>query len=227
MWTDICCLGVSTHGIFQDLSNAHMNSKFEILGFGLPNGLSLLSLACRIYLHIYILKWMLCVLEQRDRQEIVHSMINGYDVNQANSKGQTALHIAAQAGHRNVLCVLIAFKANVEAVDKEDKTAFDVASTDECREELLLVRQRDWTPLMMASKRGGADGVLSLLNDSVSSSTHETLIDAINDMKETALLIAIKNDNVPAVKELLRWKASPEAADKSEKNCIHHAMSVQ
>ena len=65
-------------------------------------------------------------------------MQKGAEVEAENSKGQTALHIAARCGSiKNVMILLFDGKANPMVQDKDNKTPLHYASTDEILEILL------------------------------------------------------------------------------------------
>lgn len=63
----------------------------------------------------------------------------GAEVNTTNALGQTALHVAANAGYAEILRTLIEAGANTGAVDHEGRTAIDLITHERLRSDVVMM----------------------------------------------------------------------------------------
>jgi len=81
---------------------------------------------------------------ERGRVEIVDILLRANArVNETDKLGSTACHVAAEYGHHDVLAPLLARRPNLDAVDVDGRTAFDIAlmlcHNDRGRSALMLL----------------------------------------------------------------------------------------
>ena len=67
---------------------------------------------------------------------------DGYSPDDCDSLGNTSVHLAACAGHHNVLKILLADGAQISVFNKFRNTPFDIAITTETRQLLLNEKER-------------------------------------------------------------------------------------
>lgn len=77
---------------------------------------------------------------------------NGADINAKDMLKMTALHWAAQHGHREVAELLLRYGADVHCLSKFDKTPFDIAM-DTSNTELMILLQVDGRRVGMGRDR--------------------------------------------------------------------------
>jgi hypothetical protein len=75
-----------------------------------------------------------------------------------NSSAQTAVHLAAENGNELVVQALLVAKANPDAVNKDGKSSLEVAIANghSCSDAFKRIGADGWTPLMVASEKGGS-----------------------------------------------------------------------
>jgi len=97
----------------------------------------------RAYLFICLLTYLLCFQVVRGRLEAVCLLLNcrGIDVNCYNNDGWTALHLAAEMGHLELLKLFIASKAYVECQTKYGRTPLHWAC---CRGHVQVNHGLEW-----------------------------------------------------------------------------------
>jgi hypothetical protein len=142
-------------------------------------------------------------------QELITS---GANVNEADSRGKTALYWASFDGRADVVRVLLAAGANVNYEDRDGRTALYAAILNDHADivEMLLaaeppadvnrVNHRGETPLTQASRWGHAAVVAVLLAAGAN-------VNHANDNGETALTLA-NYHNYDAVAALLRARGA-------------------
>jgi len=74
-------------------------------------------------------RWPMCFLRSVDATAVPKKCLHmlAVFITAARSRGQTALHFAAQSGHRSVVELLLKAGANVNAVTRDAKTPLDLA----------------------------------------------------------------------------------------------------
>jgi ankyrin repeat protein len=147
-----------------------------------------------------------------------------------NGEGVTALHIAAQNKHPELITMLLKSKANVESkLDKNGITPIAIAANVGCTECAILligaganvnVQLSDpvETPLMLASKRGFIDFVKLLLDKGAD-------IKTISDTGRNALIYAIEEKHIEVAKLLLDKGIDPNLIDIDGSTALMIAVS--
>eukprot|EP00752_Nemacystus_decipiens_P006402 g5766.t1 len=144
---------------------------------------------------------------------------HGVDVNRR-TDGYTSLHVAALNNHVGAIDVLIDAGADMEVEDDDDCTPFLDAVLNHCHEAALAlfrhganIEARDFrgeTPLQIAARQAGREGVASIVNLLLTCGSDET---ALNPDGRTAAEIVghhieyaacpLKKEDVHRVRELL------------------------
>lgn len=114
------------------------------------------------------------VVSEGDYKKVKKLLAKGSHVNEKDSHGRTALHIASQKGDSRAVKLLIKHKVNVNEGDKHGWTALHIAGQNGHLEiiELLLGNEADvnarttfgWTPLILASQNGHLQAVKLFVN---------------------------------------------------------------
>ena len=116
-------------------------------------------------------------------------------MNQSDTRGQTALHLAASRGHYGVLQLLLKNKASVRAIDEQKRTA-----------------------LHWAAQHTSPDMALLLIEE------HSAEIDPPDQDGRTPLLLACQNPSSSATaQQLLRCGANANAVDHLGNSALHLA----
>ena len=140
------------------------------------------------------------------------------DINQKDSEGNTALHLASKNGYSTCVSLLILKGAKIDEINKAKRTPLFV-SIQNAPEELIynLIRagadvnsedRRGLTPLFMAAIEGRDTLIPILVNNGANA-------DARNRFYQTPLMLACKAGNAAAARELLLSGAALDAKDKS------------
>lgn len=119
-------------------------------------------------------------------------------IDKGNKKSYTALHIACQEGHTDVVRVLIRHKANVD--------------------KMTNAQHDKLTPLMFASQKGHLE-VVKLLID------HNAQVEMKDKKQRTALTHAVINGHAHVTSYLLRLGANPNSTDSSGNALVHYAAA--
>ena len=150
------------------------------------------------------------------------------DIDQKDSEGNTALHLASRNGYSTCVSLLIQKNAKVDEVNKAKRTALFVAIQN-APEELIynLIRAgadvnvedgRGLTPLFIAAIEGRDTLIPILVNNGAN-------VDARNRFYRTPLMMACRGGNAAAVRELLLSGASIDAKDKNRADAFTSARN--
>ena len=145
--------------------------------------------------------------------------LGGEDVHH---EGTSALHYAAQEGHKDVALFLVEAGAHINALDTNGQTPLHLAcwrNQTSVIPTLLssgasadIVDSSGRTPLSWASERGYLDVVRSLIEHRTNGSSSTDIdIDGSNQEMWTPLHFAAKNNHLEVVNELLRAQADVNA----------------
>lgn len=118
----------------------------------------------------------------------------GCSVNQSDSRGQTALHLAASRGQTELLELLLRSKASVRTLDEQKRTALHWAAQHSSPNLALLLLQ------------------------------HSAAVDSLDQDGRTPLLLACQNPSSSiTAQQLLRYGANPRAVDQLGNTALHLA----
>jgi len=138
----------------------------------------------------------LCLCVERDSFSLVRLLLDsGCSVNQSDTRGQTALHLAAGRGDVEMIRLLLSKKASAKSLD-----------------------ERKRTPLHWAALRTSADIARVILRDSNN-------VDPLDHDGYTPLLLACANRCSATALLLLRHGADPTAVDSLGNTALHVATS--
>jgi hypothetical protein len=140
-------------------------------------------------------------------------------VNARGGREETPMHVAARAGHADILSLLLTFGADVNGRDVYGQTPLHRASCNPQVEagRYLLIRGADinardnngWTPLFLAASEGHVEFARMLLEHGASINVRD------NSHRRTPLHLAVGSRNIQAVRLLLEHGADVNAPDKS------------
>ncbi|KAF8788729.1 Poly [ADP-ribose] polymerase tankyrase like protein [Argiope bruennichi] len=163
--------------------------------------LQVAALAGRAHNVDLILKHLIASEHTRKETAITVSLQDKQCVNaidKGNKKSFTALHIACQQGHTDVVKVLIKHKANVD--------------------KMTNAQHDKLTPLMFASQKGHLDVVKLLIE-------HGAQVEMKDKKQRTALTHAVINGHAHVTSYLLRLGANPNSTDSSGNTLVHYAAA--
>ena len=166
--------------------------------------------------------WTRLMIESRKAnlgavQELLRSRA---DVNAVDRQLESALFKAATLKYelrvKETVETLIHSKANLEARNKDKKTALEIAQDENVRDVLRFLGAGGWTPLMVAARRGDVREVGGARSDP----------DAFNGERMTALHIAVSQSTEypDVVRALLAARASPATRASSSRTALHLAV---
>jgi ankyrin repeat protein len=157
---------------------------------------------------------LLKAVHEGDVKTVASFLDRGLDPNTTDRDGQTILMMATRLGHRNLVELLIARKANVASRSPQGDTALMFASLKGHLgiAELLVkhgaqVRQSGWTPLHYAAFEGRAEMIKFLLAKGAE-------VDARAPNAYTALMLAARGGHLEAARQLLY--ADPDLTAKGQ-----------
>ena len=125
-------------------------------------------------------------------------------LNIPDKQGQTALHHATQSGNLEMLLMLLQHKADVELMDHQNKTAYELASTPPAKQ--LIANHM----LFNATKVGN----VTLAQQALDQGADINAVDTSREINETALHKAAYGKHSDLVEFLIKRGAKPEAIDK-------------
>nr|XP_027226841.1 26S proteasome non-ATPase regulatory subunit 10-like [Penaeus vannamei] len=139
----------------------------------------------------------LCLCVENNAQDMVQLFVElGVSINQGDSQGLTALHIACSHTYIHLAGLLIKARANVNARTHQNHT-----------------------PLHLAAMRGNSELVELLLS-------HRACVDTLDDDNRTALHYAAASGNADLVELLLSAGADPSLLDNMGNTPLHYAVDV-
>uniref|UniRef100_A0A8C1KS48 Ankyrin 1, erythrocytic b n=1 Tax=Cyprinus carpio TaxID=7962 RepID=A0A8C1KS48_CYPCA len=151
---------------------------------------------------------------------------NGIDINIANQKGNTALHIAALAGQEKVIAELVNYGANVNAQSQKGFSPLYMAAQEnhlEVVKYLLehgasqsLPTEDGFTPLAVALQQGHENVVALLINYGTK-----------GKVRLPALHIAARNDDTRTAAVLLQNDPNPDVLSKTGFTPLHIAAHYE
>ena len=141
---------------------------------------------------------------------------------------ETALHIAAKNGYKELMQLILGYDANCNAKDSTGKSPLHLAATKDyltCCQVLLqrpeldvnIKNRTDDTPLHYAAREGRAEVCLVILEHP------KVVIDALNKKGMTPLHLAAQEDHRTVIKLLLDEGANWKQQDKYSYQPIHYA----
>ncbi|KAJ6262552.1 LOW QUALITY PROTEIN: Ankyrin-1 [Drechslerella dactyloides] len=145
--------------------------------------------------------------------------------------GKTALHYAAEFGHRDIVSLLLEAKALADEVDNMGRTPLTRAAVAGEIDIVKALLAAGANPLRKDT--GNQTIVAQIAYDSKCTSVHadivEILLDAgvdpnaISDGRRTALHWAVLGEASDVAECLLRYKANPDIKSSSQWNALHFA----
>ena len=152
----------------------------------------------------------------------------GADINATNSKGATALIIAAQDGYIDIVNLLLKRGATIENHKKNGVTALMTAvrygytdivnSLLNYKASTVCVDKRGWTPLIIAARRRDRTEIVKTLLK------HKAATDVVDLNDCTALMHAARKGRTDIVKTLLKHKAATDVVDLNGCTALMHAV---
>ncbi|MGE0873964.1 MAG: ankyrin repeat domain-containing protein [Burkholderiales bacterium] len=146
---------------------------------------------------------LLQAVEKDDTRRVEVWLGKGLEVNSTDSAGNTILMLATRFGHRDMVRLLLARKADVRRRSPAGDTALMMASLNgdvRIMEDLVQagaeINQEGWTPLHYAAFEGKADAARYLLAKGADK-------DAVAPNGYTPLMIAARNGKADVAKLLL------------------------
>uniref|UniRef100_A0A3B4AEK7 ZU5 domain-containing protein n=1 Tax=Periophthalmus magnuspinnatus TaxID=409849 RepID=A0A3B4AEK7_9GOBI len=151
---------------------------------------------------------------------------NGIDINIANQKGNTALHIAALAGQEKVVAELVHYGANVNAQSHKGFSPLYMAAQENHLEVVKFLLENGanqslptedgFTPLAVALQQGHENVVALLINYGTK-----------GKVRLPALHIAARNDDTRTAAVLLQNDPNPDVLSKTGFTPLHIAAHYE
>uniref|UniRef100_A0A674E312 Ankyrin 1 n=1 Tax=Salmo trutta TaxID=8032 RepID=A0A674E312_SALTR len=151
---------------------------------------------------------------------------NGIDINTANQKGNTALHIAALAGQEQVVAELVNYGANINAQSQKGFTPLYMAAQENHLEVVKFLLENGanqsiptedgFTPLAVALQQGHENVVALLINYGTK-----------GKVRLPALHIAARNDDTRTAAVLLQNDPNADVLSKTGFTPLHIAAHYE
>uniref|UniRef100_A0A4W4E206 ZU5 domain-containing protein n=1 Tax=Electrophorus electricus TaxID=8005 RepID=A0A4W4E206_ELEEL len=159
-------------------------------------------------------------------EKVLDHIKNGIDINTANQKGNTALHIAALAGQDKVVAELVNCGANVNAQSQKGFSPLYMAAQENHLEVVKFLLENGanqslptedgFTPLAVALQQGHENVVALLINYGTKGKVHLP-----------ALHIAARNDDTRTAAVLLQNDPNPDVLSKTGFTPLHIAAHYE
>jgi len=134
-------------------------------------------------------------------------------LNIPDTRGNTALHVAAEVGNLEVLQYLLSLKPETINDHNLDQSEYSAGNwTSRARGEVDT--PLDKSPLAVAVAAGDVDIAKALLEAGAK-------VEALDYEQRTPLLIALEEEHYPIVHVLLEWGANPNVAAPNFISCLH------
>jgi ankyrin repeat protein len=160
---------------------------------------------------------LLLAASWQDREAVKSLVSGGADVNQAASKGNTALHVAAERGDEAIAGMLIDAGATIDSTMKLRFTPLQLAAQEGQSKMVKLLLEKGaavdkrneegFAALHVAAQHGYADIAMLLLE-------HGATVNLPNNHSLSPLYVAAHNGSVEVLKTLL--KAAPLASQETD-----------
>ncbi len=157
-------------------------------------------------------------IRSNDLKFVAESIEQGADVNFITQSKNTPLMLAAQNGHKEIVELLLKNGAKLAAKNADNKTASDLAKTQEIKE--MLEKATQTAKLLIAVKINN----LQAANESIKQGAD---VNAIDQNKNTPLMIAAQNGHTEMVQILLKSKAKFTAKNAHNKTASDLAKTQE
>ena len=168
------------------------------------------ALALRLNALVHIEQLAARAVGKESCEQMKQLVFDQSDINAKTSSNLTPLHVVAKRGDRQLLQTLIDAKADVDAVDKNGKSALQMTKCLRCEQVLKLSGADGWTPLMIASETGNVEEVRTLLD-----SKRPELVKIGNRNGFTPLHAAAYRGNLKVLQTLIAANADINAKDST------------
>ncbi|XP_014234445.2 ankyrin-1-like [Trichogramma pretiosum] len=164
--------------------------------------------------------------------EELFKMYNSYDVNYIDEYGYTHFHVACKFGLDEIVERFLEFKPNpIHTVSETDDSPLELALENghkKVAERLLrngadpnLANRWGFTPLHILNKRHGNSDLVKMFFD-VNDELNQTLrVDALNDLGEAPLHLALFYGNLTMFRLLLEHDADPNLSNGEASTPLH------
>lgn len=144
-------------------------------------------------------------------------------------KRNTLLHIAARNNHVHTIKLLLeTYECTIDAMNEKDETPLNLACKKGHYNAVAFLLEHDAHTLSLYNNRSCFHNAASSGNLSIVElllPKLEVNIDHIDQLGQTALLIAAQNHHADIVKYLIENGANPHCTDNYQQNALHRATS--
>ncbi len=148
-------------------------------------------------------------------------IIRGANVNQQALDGKSALHVAALQNHFEIMKVLISSNADLMLKDREGRRGCDYIAIPE-KESIMIELVKDYRDMNKALIDFTHIGSIAAVKYSLTQGANIN-IHSDNLFRDTPLIIAVKNRDLPMLSLLLMKKADPYISNSKNQNAIEVA----
>ena len=144
-------------------------------------------------------------------------LAHGANVNLINDQKQTALMLAANRSvNRELLLLLLDYDANTEQRDKENRTALDYAKRYDHQKAIeILTTYSSTQPKNESFLFYAAQGYINKISKLLAQTDKPVDLEQLNDEGFTALMLAVRNNHIVVVTQLLKQGANANYAEKA------------